>query len=173
MNLITRQQAPGSKSLPAELRAAPWQGTPSFALERLRNNLNRVQSRGGPVPSGLTRLTGIGQYPCEMTGTCVPVDPGGPSSSPFIDWNNIITVSSEAAARLLAASNPGTYYRDSNGVVYSQPLGSTQVLPVGGGYGASGSFTSPVGSGVFSGISGNTLMMVAVVGILALAVLKK
>jgi hypothetical protein len=72
-------------------------------------------------------------------------------------------------AKIMAAQNPGTYYKDPQGnVIYSQPTGNTQNLPgiygnTGGG--AQGSFVTPIGSGSFGGINSSTLMMVAVVGL--------
>jgi hypothetical protein len=89
----------------------------------------------------------------------------GTSSTDGINWNAInsaIAVSSTSIAKILAASNPGTYYKDQNGVIYSQPTGSTAVLPVGGSYGASGSVTAGGLNATFGGVN---MTMVAVVGI--------
>jgi hypothetical protein len=108
------------------------------------------------------------------------VDTGGisviPENSPGFDWSgltNMINASSTDIAKILAASNPGTMYRDPQGnVIYSQPTGNTQNLPIGGG-GPVGTINTPFGSGSFSGISSNTILMVGVVGLLAIMLMKK
>ncbi len=177
----TRSQAPGAKSIPAELRAAPWQGTPDFALARLHENAAQVQARGGVIPPGLRRhgISGLGDtcydawgspYGCDANGiptsNTPTVIPAGDSN---FDWGglvNVINAGSTDIAKILAASNPGTMYRDPAGnVIYSQPTGNTQNLPVGAG-GPSGTINTPLGSGSFSGISSSTILLIAVAGMM-------
>jgi hypothetical protein len=159
--------------------------------------MDRVQARGGVVPPGLLRhfpgVSGLGDYGCveggidPLTGDTIAgcggggwVDTGGisviPENSPGFDWSgltNMINASSTDIAKILAASNPGTMYRDPQGnVIYSQPTGNTQNLPIGGG-GPVGTINTPFGSGSFSGISSNTILMVGVVGLLAIMLMKK
>jgi hypothetical protein len=159
--------------------------------------MDRVQARGGVVPPGLLRhfpgVSGLGDYGC-VVGEVDPIsgdtiancssggwtDTGGisviPENSPGFDWSgltNMINASSTDIAKILAASNPGTMYRDPQGnVIYSQPTGNTQNLPIGGG-GPVGTINTPFGSGSFSGISSNTILMVGVVGLLAIMLMKK
>lgn len=192
MKLNTYSQAPGKNSLPAEIQAAQTHGTPAFALSRLHRNMDRMQAHGGVVPPGLQRhfgsgVSGLGDYGCvvggidPLTGDTIADCASGtygdtsgttvvPAGSPGFDWTGltqVINAGSTDIAKILAASNPGTMYRDPQGnVIYSQPTGNTQNLPIGGGYGGQGTFTGPLGtSGSFSGISTNTILVVAVIGL--------
>lgn len=178
-NVLTRMQAPG-KSLPAELVVGGADG-----YRRVMRNAEVVQQRGRGRRDWGYRLAGVGDtcydpedgtsYECDASGGSFPTTTI-PAGSPNFDWaglSNVVLVASTSMAKILAASNPGVMYRDPQGnVIYSQPTGNTQNLPVGGG-GPSGTFTGPLGSGSFSGISTSTMMMVAVVGLLAIMVMKK
>lgn len=188
MNVITPTLPPGARSLPAELMIPRQYRKVDWGMQRLlTGGPNRMQSNGG-----VRGLRGIGDCtdPNPDTGQCPDgsVFTGGTgvaptviqAGDPGINWGaltSVITVGSTSLARILAASNPGTYYKDPQGnVIYSQPTGNTQNLPgvygnVGGGAGATGTFTTPIGSGTIAGISSNTLMMVAVVGLVAVMVM--
>lgn len=174
MNVITPMQMPGARSLPAELMIPRQYRRVDWGQQRLlAGGPNRMQSQGGV--RGLMGITGVGdscldsatpgmEYLCNTT-VYDPNTGGGYTPDPGINWNainNAIAVSSTSIAKILAASNPGTYYKDQNGVVYSQPTGSTAVLPVGGSYGASGSVTAGGLNATFGGIN---MGMVAVIGV--------
>lgn len=179
MNVLTPTMAPGARSLPAELLIPRQYRKVDWGRQRLlQGGPNRMQSAGGVMG-----LQGIGDCPASEVGwdgNCPDgsvfmggggVNTGGVISSSGggsgIDWgalSNIITVSSTSLAKILAASNPGTYYKDPSGVIYSQPTGSTATLPVGGGYGTSGSVQTTYGSATFGGLNLNTLLIVGVLG---------
>lgn len=187
MNVMTKTLAPGARSLPAELMIPRQYRTVDWPMQRLlTGGADRMQSGGG-----VTGIRGVGDcaysadgvlcadgssYSGELANfqpisggyTPVVVQAGDPS----FNWgalSNIITASSTSMAKILAASNPGTYYKDPQGnVIYSQPPGQGNLPGIygsGGGYGGQGTFTSPLGSGTFGGISSSTIMMVAVVGL--------
>lgn len=185
----THSQAPGAKSIPAELRARQYHGTPDFALARLHENLEQSQSRGGVIPWGLQKrfgVSGLGDT-CLDSATpgyeylCSTPDVTIQPTDPNFDWAalaGVINVASTSMAKILAASNPGTYYKDPQGnVIYAQPTGQPNLPGVYGasgpyaGGGAQGSITSPIGSASFGGLSSSTVMMIAVVGLLAVMVM--
>lgn len=186
MNVITPVLPPGARSLPAEFLIPRQYRKADWVTQRLLAGANRVQSGGG-----VRGIAGVGDVMCP-DGTSAPtlsdcVSSGnwgstidlttGSSGTPVVisagdpnfNWAGLtsaIAVGSTSLAKILAATNPGTYYKDPQGnVIYSQPTGNTQNLPgvygnVGGG--AVGSFVSPLGTASFGGISSSTLMMGAV-----------
>lgn len=160
MNIGVRTQTPG-KSLPAELVVGGRNG-----YGRLLQNGEVVQQRGlrGIGESCYDSATPGEEYLCGQGDVIVQ-----PTTSSF-DWAglaNVVAAGSTSMAKILAASNPGTMYRDPQGnLIYSQPTGSTQNLPVGGG-GPVGTINTPLGSASFAGLSTNTILMVAMVGLVA------
>lgn len=122
-----------------------------------------LDSGGASVP-GLTPTETTLPVIAAPTPVVIP-----PTATNYGAITTAINASSTAMAKILAASNPGTYYKDPQGnVIYSQPTGNTQNLPgvygnTGGG--SMGTFTTPLGSGTVSGFNTGTLMMVAVVGL--------
>lgn len=165
MNIGVKSQAMG-KSLPAELVAGGRNG-----LRRLLQNGEVVQQRGmrGIGDSCYDSATPGMEYLCDYSDPGVVVQPSG-----SFDWTglaNVITVASTNMAKILAASNPGTMYRDPQGnLIYSQPTGNTQNLPVGGG-GPVGTVNTPIGSASFAGISSNTIMMIGMMGLVAVVLM--
>ncbi len=186
MNVITPMLRPGARSLPAELMMSRQYRKVDWPTQRLlMGGANRMQSSGG-----VRGLMGLGDcsfadanpdtYQCPDGSMYSGGGSGGgtptvvaPTDSSF-NWNalsNVVLASSTSLAKILAAQNPGTYYKDPQGnVIYTQPTGNTQNLPgiygaSGGGYGAQGTINTSLGSATFGGISSSTLMMVAVVGL--------
>ena len=176
-----------TKSLPADIRAAfqprtYYQGM--MGVGRLANNADVVQQGG---LRGLRGLRGLGDCsvdPNDPEGgfICTDVTPptgdsntvtlqfpqtsggggggGGGSTTPVtVDWTKILTASSDAIAKTLAASNPGTVYRGPGGTIYTQTPGQ----PVNPGTG-----TLLTGTGLSTGIGGNTLLLVGAAVVVAL-----
>ena len=158
MDVVTRSETPG-KSLPAELVVGG-----KYGGRRLMQNADVMQHR---------RLSGIG----DMSAS---------------DWAALLQASTAASLPLLIAQNPGTYYttnpQTGEVTVYAQPTGSNVTLPVGvvgGGYGggggvgvpgvgpggAGGVIQTPVGT-ISGGMSGTTLMMLAMAGLVAVMMMR-
>ena len=191
MNVVTPSLRPGARSLPAELMIPRQYRKVDWGTQRLlAGGVDRMQSAGG-----VRGLMGLGDCMIadQVMGICPDgsdylgtMDSGGaatgttttttptvvPAGSTSFDWNamaGMITVSSTSLAKILAAQNPGTYYKDPQGnVIYTQPTGNTQNLPgiygsTGGfGGGAQGTINTGFGSATFGGVSSSTLMMGAV-----------
>jgi len=147
MNLQTKVMDPG-KSLPAELTAM-YRGSSNFARDRMFRNADHVQQRGGAVGNG----NGMGA----------------------VDWKAIAQMTKDAAQvtiPIMVAQNPGTLYKydEKTGqiMVYSQPEGSQQNLPINtGGYGSGGAFQANTAFGDVSaaGIDTNTMLLIGVAGL--------
>lgn len=145
MNLHTTADMPG-KSLPAELLVVDRDPS-CFAHERLWRNSDVMQHSA----------RGMGSTSSDILA--------------------MIQAGSTSLVPILAAQNPGTYYTtDANGriTVYSQPTGSVQNLPVGGGYPGGTVLTAntPLGNASAAGIDSSTLIMIAVVGLVAIMAMK-
>lgn len=189
MNVITPMLRPGARSLPAELMIPRQYRSVDWPMQRLlAGGPNRMQSYGG-----VRGIRGLGDMcfdpSTDQSYSCMPGDPNYvgaelppipvdistapittiPSTDP--NWAAItgaITAGSTSLAKILAASNPGTYYKDPSGnIIYSQPTGNTQNLPGiygSGGFagGAQGTINTGFGSATFGGVSSGTLMVGAV-----------
>lgn len=170
MNIGVKSQGRG-KSLPAELVVGGYNG----GRRLMRNGQVVQQGRGeglrGIGDSCYDSATPGMEYLCDYANTGGVVVQG---TDPGFDWTgltNVITAASTNMAKILAASNPGTMYRDPQGnLIYSQPTGNTQNLPVGGG-GPVGTINTPLGNASFAGISSNTIMMVGMMGLLAVVLM--
>ena len=135
MDVMVRSQAPG-KSLPADLLMR----NRGDGFERLARNAEVVQQRG---------MHGLGMTAQEIA--------------------DLIKQSSAATLPLIVAQNPGVYYtqdpRTGAISVYSQPVGSTQNLPVGGAGFPVATVNTPLGSASTSGIDMGTVATIGLVGI--------
>ena len=142
-----------------------------MGVRGLGDCLNAQVDAGGMCPDGTpyTGMLDMGGAAPATTSTPTVV-PAGDTSFNWGAIAGMVTVSSTSLAKILAAQNPGTYYKDPQGnVIYTQPTGNTQNLPgiygstgFGAGTGAQGTINTSLGSATFGGVSSSTLMMGAV-----------
>ena len=144
MNLVpVGVQEPGAKSLPAELKVRNRDGR-GFGFRRIQHSI-----------AGVYGIGSLGLTPEEIAAD--------------------IRAASEATLPLIVATTPGVIYqRDpvtGKVLIYSQPTGSMQNLPVGAGGWPVATLNTPLGSASASGVDFTTLAMLGVVGLVLVMVM--
>lgn len=136
--------------------------------------------------TGLNGGPGLGDDWCGAGRTYDPSDgscniggsSGSPSSFDPASLANEISQISQATLPLVISQTPGVVYqRQANGqiLVYAQPTGNTQNLPVSASgaaaypFGTNAALTTPLGSASFGG----SMMPIALLAIAAIFLLKK
>ncbi len=118
-----------------------------------------------------TPILGAGLQTTAPALVIPPTSNGGVDAAAIA---KIISAGASSLVPIIAATSQGVLYRvdPKTGAmtVYSQPAGSTVNLPVGGPIGM---VSTPFGTATASGFGGSSLVMVAVVGLLALMAFRK